>query len=115
MTDVKEVVAWVLGACIAVVWIGFALLGPGNMLFLVIAISITIMCGTASGGFMAISRNKAENKEVIGWVFGASIAVAWIGFALLGPGNMISLFVALALTILFGTISGGLIALSRKH
>ena len=56
MVDYKEVIGWILGAAIAVVWISFALLGPGNMVFLVIAISLTILLGTLSGGLIALSK-----------------------------------------------------------
>ena len=114
MTDYKEIIGWVFGATIAVAWISFALLGPGNMIFLVVALSITIICGTLSGAFTALGRDKIEYKEAIGWVFGAVIPVAWIIYALLGSGNMVLLVVALTVTILCGTISGGLIALSKK-
>jgi hypothetical protein len=114
LVDYKEVIGWILGAVIAIVWINFALLNPGNMVFLVIAISLTILLGTLSGGFIALSKNKSEIKEVIGWVVGAAIVIAWIIYALLGPGNMVLLVIAISLTILLGTISGGMIALSKK-
>lgn len=114
MVDYKEVIGWLFGAGIAVVWISFALLGAANLVFLAVAISLTILFGTASGGLIAISKNKASYKDVIGWLLGAGIAVAWIIWALVTPGNMIGLVVALTITILFGTLSGGLIALSQK-
>jgi len=114
LTDIKEVIGWMLGAAIAVAWIAFAFLGAGNMVFLVVAISLTILLGTASGGIIAISKKQTDYKEVIGWVLGASIAVAWISWAILDPGNMVGLVIALAVTILLGTASGGLIALSKK-
>ncbi|MFX1593931.1 MAG: hypothetical protein ACFFB6_01480 [Promethearchaeota archaeon] len=114
MVDYKEVIGWLLGAGIAVAWIAWALLTPGNMTFLAVAISLTILFGTASGGLIAISQNKADYKEVIGWLLGASIGVAWIIWALVCPGNMVGLVIALAITILFGTLSGGLIALNKK-
>ena len=113
MVDYKEVIGWLLGAVIAVVWISFALLGPGNMVFLVVAISLTILLGVSSGGLIALSKKKNDYKEVIGWLLGAVIAVVWISFALL-YGDTISLVVAISLTILLGTLSGGLIALSKK-
>ena len=59
-------------------------------------------------------EDLVDYKEVIGWLLGASIAVAWISWALLCLGNMVGLVVAIALTILLGTLSGGLIALSEK-
>jgi hypothetical protein len=114
LTDYKEVIGWLFGAAIAVVWISYALLGVGSMLFLVVAIDITILFGTLSGGFIAVSKNKNDYKEIIGWLLGAAIAVVWVSYALLGPGDMVFLVVAIALTILFGTLSGGLIALSKK-
>ena len=114
MVDYKEVISWLLGATIAVVWIAYALLGPGNMVFLVIALALTILLGTLTGGLIAISKNKKDYKEVIGWLFGAAISVIWISYALLMPGNMVFLVIALALTILLGTLTGGLISLSKK-
>ena len=59
-------------------------------------------------------EDLVDYKEVVGWVLGAAIAVAWISYALLGSGNMVFLVVALSFTILLGTLSGGLIALSTK-
>ena len=114
MYNVKTLIGEILGACIAIVWIAFALLGAGNMLFLVVAISLTILLGTLSGGLIALSKKENTLLEVLGWFFGACIGVVWIAFALLAPGNMIFLFVAIALTILFGVISGGFIKLSSK-
>ena len=60
-------------------------------------------------------ENLTDIKEVIGWMLGAGIAVAWISWAILDPGNMVGLVIALAVTILLGTASGGLIALSKKQ
>ena len=103
-----------LGGSIAVVWIAFAFLGAGSMLFLVVAISLTILLGTLSGGLIAFSKKEIGYKEVLGWFFGASIAVVWIAYALLDPSNMLFLVVAISLTILFGVLSGGLLKLSSK-
>jgi hypothetical protein len=114
MVDYKEIIAWLLGASIAVVWISFGILGAGNMIFLAVAIDLTILFGTMSGGLIAVSQNKIEYKEAIGWLFGAFIPVAWISYALIDPGDLVLLVIALALTILFGTLSGGFIALSKK-
>ena len=114
LVDYKEVIGWLLGAAIAVVWISYALLGAGCMVFLVVAISLTILLGTASGGLIAISKEKNDWKEVVGWLLGAAIPVGWISWALLDPGNMVLLVVAIALSILLGTASGGLLALSKK-
>ena len=115
MYNYKRLVGELLGAAIAVAWISYALLGPGNMVFLVVAIDLTIILGTLSGGFIELSRNKIDYKELGGWLLGATIAVAWISWAILCPGNMVGLVVALALTIILGTLSGGLIALSKKN
>jgi hypothetical protein len=59
-----------------------------------------------------------ENKyEIIGTVFGACVAVVWICFALLiGYWDIrVALAVSVSLTILFGTISGGFLATSKKN
>lgn len=114
LVDYKEVIGWLLGASIAVAWISWALLWPGNRVGLVVAISLTVLLGTLSGGFISISKKEGDYKEVIGWLLGASIVVAWISWALLCRGNMVGLVVAISLTILLGTLSGGLIALSEK-
>ena len=115
MYNYKRLVGELLGAAIAVAWISYALLGPRNMVFLVVALDITIILGTLSGGFIELSRNKIDYNELSGWLLGAAIAVAWISWAILCPGNMVGLVVALALTIILGTLSGGLIALSKKN
>ncbi|MFX1466100.1 MAG: hypothetical protein ACFFA5_06475, partial [Promethearchaeota archaeon] len=52
---------------------------------------------------------------LIGELLGATIAVVWISFALLGAGNMVFLAVAISLTILLGVLSGGLIKLSKTQ
>ena len=112
--NLKKLIGELLGASIAVVWIAFAILGAGNLIFLAVAISLTILLGTLSGGFIALSEKKNVLKEVLGWLFGASIAVVWICYALIAPGDMLFLVVAISLTILFGVISGGLIKLSAN-
>ncbi|MFX1528256.1 MAG: hypothetical protein ACFFB4_11860 [Promethearchaeota archaeon] len=114
MADYKEIIGWFFGAAIAVVWIAFGILGAGNMLFLAVAISLTILFGVLSGGFIALSKGKNNYKEVIGWLFGAAIAVVWILFALIAPGDLVFLVVAISLTILFGVLAGGLIKLGTK-
>ena len=111
----KTLIGELLGALIAVVWIAFAFLGAGNMLFLVVAISVTILLGTISGGLIALSKKEVDFKEVLGWLFGASIGVVWVAYALLDPSNMMFLVVAISLTIVFGVLSGGLIQLSQKN
>ena len=115
MYNYKRLIGELLGASIAVTWIAWALLWPGNMVGLVVALDLTILLGTLSGGLIALSTNKNDFKEVVGWVLGASIAIAWITWALLCPGNTVGLVVAIAITILLGTLSGGLISLSNKN
>lgn len=114
MYDTKKLIGELSGAGIAIIWICYAILGAGSMLFLFIAIAVTILLGTLSGGFFALSNKENTTKEVIGWVLGAGIGVVWIGYALLGPGNMVFLVVAICLTILLGVLSGGLIKLSQN-
>jgi len=113
--NTKTLIGEILGALIAVVWIAFAFLGAWNMLFLVVAISLTILLGTLSGGLLALSKKEVGYKEVIGWLFGASIGVVWVAYAILDPSNMMFLVIAISLTILFGVLSGGLIKLSAKN
>jgi hypothetical protein len=125
MVDYKEVIGWVLGASIGVVWVAFGLLYSmlgvfEGRVFLVVALSITILFGTLSGGFIELSKNKNNYKEVTGWVLGASIGVVWISFALLYSKlgfleGRVFLVVAIALTVLLGTLSGGFIELSKKE
>ena len=50
-------------------------------------------------------------KEVVGALLGVFIAVVWLGFALIG----FNLFYALALTMVLGTLSGGLYGISAKE
>jgi hypothetical protein len=109
MVDSKKLIADLLGAVIAVAWVTWAILFPGNMLGLVIALAITILGGTLSGGLYGISANKNDYKEVLGWLLGASIGVAWITWALLCPGNMVGLVICIAISIIFGTLSGGVL------
>jgi len=111
----KTLIGELLGAAIAVVWIAFAFLGAGSRLFLVVAISLTILLGTLSGGLIALSKKEVDYKEALGWLFGAAIGVVWVAYALLDPGNMMFLVVAISLTIVFGVLSGGLIKLSSKN
>jgi hypothetical protein len=114
MYNYKRLIGELIGAAIAIVWIAYALLGLGDMLFLVVAISLTILLGTLSGGLIALSKKEKVFKEVLGWLFGAAIAVVWIAYALLEPGDMMFLVVAISLTIVFGVLSGGLIKLSTN-
>jgi hypothetical protein len=62
----KRLVGELLGALIAVVWICFAFLVVlfGNVLvFLMIAISLTIILGVLSGGFLKLSKQDEENNS----------------------------------------------------
>ena len=111
----KTLIGELLGAAIAIVWIAFAFLGAGSRLFLVVAISLTILLGTLSGGLIALSKKEVDYKEVLGWLLGASIGVVWVAYALLDPANMMFLVVAISLSILFGVLSGKLIKLSAKN
>ena len=58
--DYKKLLGELLGAAIAVVWICYALIAPGDMLFLVVAISLTILFGVISGGLIKLSANTKE-------------------------------------------------------
>jgi hypothetical protein len=114
MYDAKKLVGELLGVAIAVVWISFAFLGAGSSLFLVVAISLTILFGTLSGGLIAVSNKEVDYRAVLGWFFGAAIPVAWISYALLAAGDTVFLVVAISLTLVFGVLSGGLIKLGTK-
>ena len=65
----KRLIGELLGATIAVVWVCFAFLVVlfGNVLvFLLIAISLTILLGVLSGGFLKLSKQdekSAKTKE----------------------------------------------------
>ena len=54
-------------------------------------------------------------KEFLGAFFCVLIGVVWIGFALLGPSDKVILFFAIALTMVFGTLSVGLYAMSYQE
>jgi len=58
----KRLVGELLGASIAVVWICWALLVPGNLLFLAIAVSLTIILGVLSGGLLKLSKQDEERQ-----------------------------------------------------
>jgi hypothetical protein len=111
----KTLIGELLGVGIAIVWIAFAFLGAGSRLFLVVAISLTILLGTLSGGLIALSKKDIDYKEALGWLFGAAIAVVWVAYALLDPNNMMFLVIGISLTLVFGVLSGGLIKLSSKN
>ena len=53
-------------------------------------------------------------KKLVGELFDAAIAVVWMIFALIDPGNMVTLVIATCLTILFGVLSGGFLKLSAE-
>ncbi len=62
-------------------------------------------------------KDLVEVLEVISWLAGASIAVVWTWFALIGVftvGSQMALFIAIAATIMLGTLIAGLLALSRR-
>ncbi|MFW9942899.1 MAG: hypothetical protein ACFFFT_17825 [Candidatus Thorarchaeota archaeon] len=115
MYNYKQLVGELLGAAIAVAWIAWALIYPRSMVGLVIAIDLTILLGTLSGGFLALSTEKIDYKIALGWLLGASIGIAWMTWALICPGNMVGLVVAIAVSILFGTLSSGLMSLNQKE
>ncbi|UCC20885.1 MAG: hypothetical protein JSV62_06290 [Promethearchaeota archaeon] len=50
-------------------------------------------------------------KEVTGALLGVLIAVVWLAFAMIG----FHVFYAIALTMVLGTLSGGLYAISAKN
>ena len=59
-----------------------------------------------------------ENKyELIGTIFGVSVAIVWIFFALLiGYLDIrVSIAVSVSLTMLFGTLSGAFLAIGKKN
>ena len=67
LVDNKEVIGWLLGAAIGVVWISFGLLYSmlgvlEGRVFLVVALDLSILLGTSSGGLIALSKN-AKTKE----------------------------------------------------
>ncbi|TFG23651.1 MAG: hypothetical protein EU529_06835 [Promethearchaeota archaeon] len=91
------------------------------MLLLAVAISLTILLGVLSDGFLKLSKKDEENKEdlynykrLVGDLLGASIAVVWVCWALLVPGNLFLLAIAISLTILLGVLSGGFLKLSKN-
>jgi len=62
MENWKELVGALLGVFIAIVWLGFAMIGF-NVFY---AIALTLVLGTLSGGFYAVSaqaKKDAKNKE----------------------------------------------------
>ena len=59
----KRLVGELFGAAIPVVWICWALIVPGNLLFLAIAISLTILLGVLSGGFIKLSKQDEESAK----------------------------------------------------
>jgi uncharacterized membrane protein YfcA len=112
----KEVVGALLGAGIAVVWVSFAILGFLSIgVYLAIALTLTIMLGTLSGMLYASSKEKVDWKQAVGALLGATIGAVWASFAVAGLlSDRVFLVVAIVLTILLGTLSGGLYALSAK-
>ena len=125
MYNKKRLIGELLGATIAVVWIFFAFLIIliGNvLLILAVAISLTILLGVLSGGFLKLSKQEEESKKnlyskkrLVGELLGATIAVVWVCWALLVPGNLLFLAIAISLTILLGVLSGGFLKLSKQE
>lgn len=124
MYNKKRLIGELLGAAIAVVWVCFAffiVLFGYVLLFLAIAVSLTILLGVLSGGFLKLSKQDEETKEdgynfkrLVGELLGATIAVVWICWALIVPGNLLFLAIAISLTILLGVLSGGFLKLSKQ-
>ena len=124
MYNKKRLIGELLGATIAIVWICFAFLVvlTGHvLLFLAVAVSLTILLGVLSGGFLKLSKQDEETKEdgynfkrLVGELLGATIAVVWICWALILPGNLLFLAIAISLTILLGVLSGGFLKLSKQ-
>ena len=116
MENWKEIIGALLGACIAVVWVSFALLGLlSYRLYLAIGVGLSILLGTISGMLYASSKEAVDWKQAAGAVLGSAIAVAWVSWALVTPGDIVGLVIAIAITIIFGTLSGGLYSLSEKE
>ena len=63
MYNKKRLIGELLGAAIAVIWICFVffiILFGYVLLFLAIAVSLTILLGVLSGGFIKISKKDAD-------------------------------------------------------
>ena len=58
MENWKEVIGALLGVLIAVVWLGFAMIGFPVFY----AIAFTLVLGVLSGGFYAVSVQDKKNK-----------------------------------------------------
>ncbi len=124
MYNKRRLIGELLGSTIAVVWVCFAFFVVifGNvLLFLAVAISLTILLGVLSGGFLKLSKIDEENKEdlynykrLVGELLGAAIPVIWICWALIVPGNLLFLAIAISLTILLGVLSGGYLKQSKE-
>ena len=65
MYNNKRLIGELLGATIPVVWIIWALVGAGNVVGLAVAISLTILLGVLSGGFIKLSTITKENAKII--------------------------------------------------
>jgi hypothetical protein len=63
MNTWKEIIGALLGALIAVLWICYALIAPGSMIFLAVAIGGTIIIGTLSGGLYAMAKKEKANQN----------------------------------------------------
>ncbi len=63
MNTWKEIIGALLGVLIAVLWISYALIAPGSMVFLAIAIGGTLILGTLSGGLYAMAKKEKSNQN----------------------------------------------------
>lgn len=63
MDNWKSIIGALLGALIAIVWIAYALINPGSMVFLVVAIGATILLGTLSGGLYGLAAKERKEKN----------------------------------------------------
>jgi hypothetical protein len=59
----KRFIGELLGVAIAIVWISYGILGAGNLVFLVVAISLTLLLGVLSGGFIKLSTQTEESAK----------------------------------------------------
>ena len=59
MDNWKEIIGALLGVFIAVVWLAFAMIG----FHVYYAIALTMILGTLSGGFYALSAKQKENNK----------------------------------------------------
>jgi uncharacterized protein YacL len=63
MNTWKEIIGAILGVLIAVLWVSYAVIAPGSMLFLAIAIVGTIILGILTGGLYAMAKKEKSNQN----------------------------------------------------